>query len=91
MGDHEPLRGDEALHQFTTGLAILLVIDAEWHAPYVKADAIAEQSHLHHRHEQGDGEAARVAPHLQRLLERDGEEAPRIHALASAARGRETR
>ena len=50
--------------------------------PDIEADAVAEQHHLHRRHQQGDGQAARVAPDLQRFLIGDGEEPAQLHDAA---------
>ena len=45
--------------------------------------AVAEQEHLRERHQERDHQAARIAPDLQQLLDRDGAEAAKSHAVSS--------
>src|ERR1019366_2844380 len=54
----------------------------------IEIDSIAKQQHQSHRHEDYDCEAARVAKNLDDLLLGDGQQAIKIHGLASAAASR---
>src|ERR1019366_8088751 len=77
-----PPGGDEPVHEFAARLALLLVVDAEWDTLDIETDPVAEENHLHQGHQQGDREAAGIAPDLQRLLECHREKPTRAHTWA---------
>ena len=68
------------LEQRLTELAAFTVEGADRKMLEIEIDAIAEQKHLRERQQQRDHQAARVAPDLQNLLDRNGLEPAQLHA-----------
>ena len=64
LDDIEIDRGLKRLEKRLALLAALAVENAYGHVPDVETDAIAQQRHLHERHEEHDHEASRVTHNL---------------------------
>src|SRR5271166_1935867 len=75
----------ESLHHRLALLAALPVEQADLHVLDVEIDAVAEQRHLHERHQEHDHQAARIPQHLDDLLLGDRPDAAESHWAAPRA------
>ena len=85
LDDGEIVRSLERLEQRLALLAALAVEGADRHVLDVEVDAVAEQHHLHERHQEHHHEAARVAQDLQHLLPGDRLDPAQVHGAGHPA------
>ncbi len=85
LDDPEILRSLEGLEQRLALLAALAVEHADRHVLDVEVHPVAEQRHLHQRHQEHDHEAARIAQDLDDLLPGDRPDAAQSHGARLSA------
>jgi len=76
---HEDPGLTERLHEATTLLALVVVQHAEVDPVDVEADRVAEEQHQERWQDEGQRQAARIAPDLDRLLPGHRDKAPASH------------